>query len=355
MRKARADLILLAVALALLVAVSLLRAAAPRAHPSYPSTYDSGANGYAALYEFLQREGIDASRYELPVADLPARATLVVAGDYALDPSLLSTKQSSALDAWVKHGGTLIVLGSVFPAARDVLGLPSTRTVASKNVWTSCGYRGPRLRIGGEFATVLRVRCGTGKAVLLASGGGTVAVAVKRGHGQIVDIVTPTVFDNLRLAERGNAAFAYDLFSAGAPPRFDERVHGYAAGKTFWQVLPWPVRAAVLIALAALLIAIVGANLQVTPPRQLQSDDERDSSAYIASLAGMLQRAGVARDVIARIAKAARGLRSPAANDERGRTALAELNALGERHDAGPREVLRAGTIFAQLRKDCEW
>jgi hypothetical protein len=355
MHKPRTDLILLGVALTLLVVVALLRSAAPRAHPSYPTTYDSGANGYAALYEFLQREGIDAARYELPLADLPARATLVVAGDYALDPSLLSTKRTSALDAWVKHGGRLIVLGSVFPNARDVLGLPSTRIVASKDVWTSCGYHGRRLRVGGEFATVLRMRCGKGRSVLLAGRSGAVAVAVKRGRGEIVEMVTPTVLDNLRLAELGNAAFAYDLFSAGAPPLFDERVHGYAAGKTFWQVLPWPVRAAVLLALGALLIAVVGANLRSAPPRQLEIEDERDSSAYIASLAGMLQRGGVARDIIARIAKAASGLRSPAANDEHGRTAFAELNSLRERHDAGPREVLRAGTIFAQLRKDYEW
>ena len=355
MRKPRMDLILLGVALALLVVVSLLRAAGPRAHPSYPTTYDSGANGYAALYEFLQREGIDAAQYELPLADVPAHATLVVAGDYALDPSLLSTKRSSALDAWVKHGGRLIALGSVFPAARDVLGLPSARAVSSKDVWTSCGYRGPRLHVGGEFTAVLRARCGKGQSVLLASRNGAVAVVVKRGRGEIVEIVTPTVFDNLRLAERGNAAFAYDLFSAGAPPLFDERVHGYAAGKTFWQVLPWPVRAAVLVALVVLLIAIVGANLRLAPARQLEIEDERDASAYIASLASMLQRGGVARDIIARIAKAASGLRSPAANDERGRRAFTELNDLKERHDAGPREVLRAGTIFAQLRKDYEW
>jgi hypothetical protein len=355
MDKRRSDLILLGVALALLVAVSLLRAAAPRAHPSYPSTYDSGANGYSALYEFLQREDIDAARYELPLADLPKRATLVVAGDYALDPSVLSTKRTSVLDTWVRHGGRLIVLGSVFPTARNVLGLAPVRSFASKDVWTSCGYRGPRLHVGGDFAMVLSTKCGAGRAVLLASRGGTVAAAFKRGRGEIVEVVTPTVFDNLRLAERDNAAFAYDLFSAGAAPLFDERVYGYAAGKTFWQVLPWPVRAAILIAGLALALAIVGANLRLAPARQLESEDERDSSAYIASLAGMLQRGGVARDIIARIAKAASGLRPPAANDEPGRKALSELNGLRERYDAGPREVLRAGTIFAQLRKDYEW
>ncbi len=355
MHKRRTDLILLGTALALLLAVSLLRAAAPQAHPSFPSTYDSGANGYAALYEFLQREEIGARRYELPLGNVPQRTTLVFAGDYALDPSVFSTKESSTLEAWVRRGGRLIVLGRVFPATRNVLGLPPARTLASKDAWTACGYRGPRLYAGGEFATALRARCGSGQAVLLTGRGGAVAVALKHGRGEIVDVVTPTLLDNLRLGVRDNAAFAYDLFSGSAPPLFDERVHGYARGRTFWQVLPWPVRAAVAIACAALLIAIVGANLRFAPPRQLENEDERDSSAYIASLARMLQRGGVARDVIARIVKAAAGLRSPAANDERGRKAFAELRSLQERYDAGPREVLRAGTIFAQLRKDYEW
>ena len=355
MRSRQIDSVILGVALFLFAAVSLLRASAPHAHPSFPSTYDAGANGYAALYEFLQRENVDASRYELPVGQLPPKGTLVFAGDYAIDPSFLSAKIASSLEAWVRKGGRLIVLGSVFPATRDALGLPRTHAAGSKEAWTACGFRGARRVVGGEFAMNMRTSCDRKHSVLLAGRDGAVAVLLKHGRGTIVDIVTPTMFDNVRLAVRDNAAFAYDLFSAGAPPQFDERVHGYAQGRTFWQVLPLPVRAAVVVAILALLIAIVAANIRLAPARRPEADDERTSFAYIESLARMLQRAGAAHDMIARLAKAAAGLRKPAPGDERGSAAFAELRRLGERADAGPREVLRAGMIFAQLRKDYEW
>jgi len=346
---------ILVVALLLFTILSALRAVAPRAQTSVPSTYDTGANGYAALYDFLQREGVNPQRYELPFGELPARATVVFAGDYAIDSSVFSAKESAALDKWVRRGGKLIVLGAMFPYTRDALGLPRTRAAANKSAWTACGFRGARRMVGADFPSVLRTVCDKKHSVLLAARGGAVAVSMKRGLGTIVEFVTPAVFDNAQLAMHDNAAFAYDLFAGAGAPQFDERVYGYAAGRTFWQVLPRPVIAGVVIALLALLLAIVAANVRSAPARSLERDDEQNSSAYIESLARMLQRGGAAHDVITRLTRAAAAFRSPPLGDERGRAALDELRRLGERRDAGPREVLLAGTIFAQLRKDYEW
>ena len=350
----RTDLAILIVALLLFAAIAALRATAPRTHPSFPSTYDTGANGYAGLFEFLQREKIDAARYELPLGELPARATIVFAGDYTIDSSMLSGKESAALEKWVGRGGRLIVLGSVFPLARDALGLPKARSAAAKEVWTGCGFHGKRLVAAGEFASAMRVGCERKRSVLLEARGGAVAVELKHGRGTIVYVVTPSVFDNAHLAMRDNAAFAYDLF-AGGTPMFDERVYGYEAGRSFWEVMPRPVIWAVILSLFGLLVAVIAANVRLAPARALERDDERDSFAYIESLARMLQRGGAEHDIIARLARAAGAFRSPAAGDERGRAAFETLRRLAERRDAGPREVLAAGTIFAQLRKDYEW
>ncbi len=351
----RIDVAILSVALLLFTAFSVLRATAPRAHSSYPSTYDAGPNGYAALYEFLQRERVNVQRYELPLGELPARATIVFAGDYTIDSSILSAKESAALERWVRRGGKLIVLGSMYPFTRDALGLPKTRPSGSKTASTACGYRGTRRVVAGDFASSIRAVCDRKHYVLLAGRGGAVAVSLKHGRGTIVEFVTPALFDNARLAARDNAAFAYDLFAGAGSPMFDERVYGYAAGRTFWQVLPRPVIAAVIVALLALLLAILAANVRLAPARALERDDERNSLAYIESLARMLQRGSAAHDVIARLARAAGGFRSPPLGDERGRAAFEELRRLKERRSAGPREVLLAGTIFAQLRKDYEW
>ncbi len=351
----RTEIVILVVALLLFTVFSALRTATPRARSSVPSTYDTGANGYAALYEFLQREGVSAQRYELPLGELPARATVVFAGDYAIDSSILSAKGSAALDKWVRRGGKLIVLGSMFPSTRDALGLPKTRAAVSKDATTGCGFRGALRVIGGDFTSVLRTACDGKHSVLLRGRGGALAVSIKRGRGTIVEFVTPTLFDNAQLAAHDNAAFAYDLFAGAGAPLFDERVYGYAAGRTFWQVMPRPVIAAVAVALLALLLAIIAASVRLAPARALERDDERNSLAYIESLARMLQRGGASHDVIARLARAASAFRSPPLGDDRGRAALDELRRLGERRDAGPREVLLAGTIFAQLRKEYEW
>ncbi|HEX5275031.1 MAG TPA: DUF4350 domain-containing protein [Candidatus Rubrimentiphilum sp.] len=351
----RTEIAVLIAALLLFTILSALQAAAPRAHSSFPSTYDTGANGYAALYEFLQRESVRPERYELPLAELPARATVVFAGDYTIDSSIFSAKTSAALDKWVRRGGKLIVLGSIFPYTRDALGLPKTRVAAGKLAWTACGFRGARRVVAGDFPSVLRTACDSNHSVLLTARGGAVAVSLKRGRGTIVEVVTPAIFDNAQLAAHDNAAFAYDLFASAGSPLFDERVYGYAAGRTFWEVMPRPVIAAAIVALIALLLAIAAANVRLAPARSLERNDERDSLAYIESLARMLQRGGAAHDVIARLGRAAAGFRSPPPGDERGRAAFDELRRLGERRDAGPRDVLLAGTIFAQLRKDYEW
>lgn len=350
----RSDLAILVVALLLFTVFSVLRATAPRARTSFPSTYDTGANGYAGLYEFLQREGVGAQRYGLTPGQLPARGTVVFAGDYTIDTSFLSANESRALEKWVRRGGKLIVLGSMFPFTRDALGLPKTRAAGSKYAWTACGFSGKRLVVGGEFASSLRAGCDRKHSVLLEGRGGAVAVSMKHGRGTIVEFVSASPFENAQLASRDNAAFAYDLF-AGATPLFDERAYGYDAGRTFWQVLPQPVIAAVIIALLTLLLAIIAANVRFAPPRALEPKDERDSFAYIESLARMLQRGAAAHDIIARLARAARAFRSLPLGDDRGRAALDELRRLEERRDTGPREVLRAGTIFALLRKDYEW
>ncbi len=351
----KTEMAIAVVALLLFAVLAALRAAAPHAHSSFPSTYDTGANGYAALYEFLQREHVGPQRYELPLGELPARSTIVFAGDYAIDSSVFSAKESAALDKWVRRGGRLIVLGSMFPFTRDALGLPKTHAVASKAARTACGFRGARRLVGGDFASAFRAACDRKHAVLLTAHGAAVAVSMKRGRGTILAFLTPSIFDNAQLAQHDNAAFAYDVFAGTGVPMFDERIYGYAAGRTFWEVMPRPVIAAAIVALIALLLAIIAANVRLAPPRALERDDERNSLDYIESLARMLQRGGAGHDVITRLARAAAGFRSPPPGDERGRAAFDELRRLRERRDAGPREVLLAGTIFAQLRKDYEW
>ena len=354
MRSRRVETIVLCTGLALFVLLSVLQSNSRGTQTSSPSTYDTGSRGYAALFDFLQRERIGATRFERPLGTLQSGGTLVVAGDYAIEP-VFSAKNSTNLETWVRKGGRLIVLGALYPGTRDALGLPRAASAKNLTARSACAFLGRPLTVAGDFEEALRVNCGTKRGALLANHAQTVAMVSKHGRGSIVYCVSATVFDNAHLARRDNAAFAYDLFAAGAPPQFDEYVYGYGSGKTFWQVLPAPVLSAVAVALFALLLAVIGANIRLTPPRRVVSEDRRDSYAYIESLARMLQRGGAARDTIARLSKAAAGLRQPAPGDASGRNALRELRALSELPEPSAHDVLQTGVIFSRLRKDYEW
>lgn len=357
LRKRLTDLSIVVIALLLLAALGALRASQRAEQVSTPSTYDTGASGYAALYEVLSREGARVARFELPVGELSSAAnTLVVAGDGALDNAAPSASARTALAQWVRRGGKLVVLdGSVSRAARRAFGLPPAhglkqRQLAHAGCAFVSGLRGAA--VAGAFTAAYAPVCTTLRATVLSVNASAAGIAYRLGRGSITLIGTPSVFDNLHLSQRANARIAYALLGSGAIA-FDERVHGYAAGRSFWDVLPLPMRIAIGLALLAGVLAIVGANLPFAPPYEVQAPEERDSSAYIASVARMLERGGASHEAIARIAaRCEHALGRRAAGDERARMLLRELRTLGASPRPGAQDVLHAGRIFARVRKE---
>ena len=356
-RKRTLDLAIVVAALALLVALAGLRASQKAAQLSVPSTYDTGANGYAALYEMLAREDTRVDRFELPLAQLPRDATtLVLAGDGSLDGAAPSASIARSLDRWVRQGGKLFVLDSeISRAARRALGLPDAHSSKRRtSAAAGCAFL-HALRsavIAGVFESSYPAACTAQRATLFRVDGGAAGIAYLRGRGTIVAIATPTVFDNLHLSQPGNASAAYALLGGGTV-LFDEHIYGHDAGASFWDVMPQPVRIAILLALFTTALAIAGANLPFAPPYAAQPPDERDSGAYIASVARMLERGGAAHEAVARIAARCESILAPrAAGDERARMLLRELRTLESTPRPGPHDVLAAGRIFARVRKD---
>jgi hypothetical protein len=323
-RKRAGDAILACAALALLVLFAVLRAMQPQAQYSQPSTYDTGGNGYAALYDFLARERVAVRRFEAPFGEFHQRGgALVLAGDGAVAVAAPSADALDTLDKWVRAGGTLLVLGSTTPEERRALELPKTLS---------------------DHKSILSVADKTAIHIY------------RRARGSIVIADSAAPFSNRELPQRNNAALAYQLFGSVAPVAFDERIYGYETGHTFWQVLPWGMRIAIVLACIAVLLAIAGANLPFAPPAALEPPAERDSGAYIASLARMLQRGGAAREIIARLERQAESaLASRARGDERAHTLLEQFQTLTTYSHPGLRELLAAGRLFALVRKEYEW
>lgn len=356
-RKRLSDVAVVAVALVLVALLGALRASQNAAATSVPSTHDTGAAGYAALYDFLSRERVAVERFEFPVAELrSARGTLVLAGNGALDSAAPAKDSLQVLDEWVRRGGRLVVLdGGISASARRILGLPKRRDFLKRTGATAgCGLV-PALRgapLAGSFAGGYAAGCSKNSAALVLSGDAAPGVLLARGRGSIALFATPGVFDNLALAQRNNARLAYAVFDDG-PVRFDERIYGYAAGRTFWEVVPWAMRAAAAIAIAAVVLAVAGANLPFAPPYAADPPDERDSSAYVDSLASMLARGGASREAVKRIAeRCAQVLQPRAGGDERARMLLRELRTLEATPRPGTDDLLAAGRIFARVRKD---
>lgn len=77
------------------------------------STFNSGATGTRALFEYLRQTGRDVERWRLPVSELSAggnageASTFVVVGKLRTD---FSRTDASALLRWVERGGCLVVI-----------------------------------------------------------------------------------------------------------------------------------------------------------------------------------------------------------------------------------------------------
>jgi len=355
-RKRALDIAIAAGAVILLAALFIMRASLERGQTSVPSTYDTGQHGYAAVYALLARERVTVDRFEEPVTHIgDYRGTLVIAGDYHLLMAAPGKRQRDALETWVRGGGTLALLGIVPFWMRDAVGVPATTRVTSANAASGCGLALRRLMVAGTFADGFGGGCTGDRAVLLRAGNRAVAVAYRRGRGTVIFSPTTTILDNEHLAQRDNARFAYAILSR-SPVEFEERTYGHAAGSGFWQVLPLPMRVAIIIACTGLLVGIAGANLPFAPPLAAPDGDERDSGEYIASLSRMLQRGGAQRAIVRRLCgfvETALGAR--AHFDTQARDLLERARALRSLSRPGSQDVIAAGRLFARVRKDFPW
>jgi hypothetical protein len=84
----------------------------PDANIARPTTSERRGNGYAGLYEWLQRSGVEVrslrERYgTLPDLEMPPRGNLLILSLPAVE--VFHTDELSALDRWVRRGNTLLI------------------------------------------------------------------------------------------------------------------------------------------------------------------------------------------------------------------------------------------------------
>ncbi len=270
------QVLLLAAGIAILLAIAFARESTQTV--STFSTYDTGPNGYRALYNVLAKEGVRVGRLTGPF-DLRDPRTRVIA--FMPGNAVYDSGDAKRFTAFEKQGGMLVYFG--FP--KD--GVPKVLRKAKLEV------------------RVLDVRR----------------------------------FTNLALSKHPrDAAIAYDALAGHGPVLFDERLQGYDETRSIWSVLPSSARLSLWIALFAVLIVLVDANVRFAPPIVREPPPDRDSAAYIRSMAALLHRAHARTAVLARLASLAPG--------------NAELQQLASVRDPYDSQLLRAAHLFQERRKE---
>ena len=292
--KARLDVAVVAGAAVILILLAYANTTAPHQPVSVFSTFDTGPNGYRALYEVLRTAGVSVRRLERVVAVLdPSIKTLIVTG-YEGDPSAkpLGPHDASAIKRFVEGGGRFVAIDTDFVGRHDITpGVGTTRQAKAaiaialaRNAYTA-GVR----RVLGPVSSVFPFSSARG-IPLLANDRGMVAVSYRFGRGEVIAVTAPQLFENRHLRDADNLRFAYNTIANHGAAAFDEYVHGYDDGLTMWGALPQPVRAAFWVVVAIVILALIGANVRSAPPYLPAPPDERDSSSYIAAMAELLRR-----------------------------------------------------------------
>ena len=359
MKSRRVEIALLAGGLTVLALLAFGRqqAADGRRAASVYSTYDTGPNGYRALYEVVRSAGVPVRRFERVLALLDGDVRTLVISTYAGDPSAkgLDEHDAARLLRFVSGGGRLVVLDTDFAGKRDFTPGVGTSTFAHAGDAIALAenrYTAGVIRVRGPVDAVFPFAQRRGAVPLLANDRGIVATSYRVGKGEVVAITAPALLGNAHLRDADNLAFAYNVIAGHGPAAFDEYVHGYDDDLGFWQVLPGPVRAAFWIVCAIVGLALIGANVPFAPPVPVDPPDERDSSAYVDAMAGLMRRARAGRAAMASFAADAARRARGARNVDAVRNAVAELERLRELPRPSDAALLRAAILDFHVRKD---
>ena len=292
--KARLEVAIVAGAALVLILLAYATSTTPHQAISVSSTFDTGPNGYRALYEVLRTAGVPVRRFERVVAVLdPSIKTLIVTG-YENDPfqKPLDQHDASAIKRFVEGGGRFVAIDTDFAGRNDVtpgVGTSHPAKGATAIALAHNSFTAGVTRVRGPLSSVFPFSSSRG-VPLLANDRGTIAVSYRFGRGEVVAITAPQLFGNRYLRDGDNLRFAYNAIANHGAAAFDEYVHGYDDGLTMWGALPPPVRAAFWIVVAIVVLALIGANVRSAPPYLPALPGERDSSSYIAAMAELMRR-----------------------------------------------------------------
>jgi len=347
------------------------------------SSFDAHSGGYRAWYELLGREGMHVERFEQRPAFLDSSVGTLIVAPNLNELELRSEKSGDQtgipqaidfdnLQTWVKSGGHLVwITDGHWDGDLDLN--TDSKGVADSDTAVTVALAPQTDGVNAVSGTSsLRVHGSLAYVPLIADSAGAVVAQRRLGKGSITVVTDQSLFDNKQLTQADNARLAYDLAAGGSGVvAFDEYVHGYASGSSWWTILPKPVQAGLIVIGAGLLLLLLGTALRFGPTARLPETSERTSAEYLSSMAQLLARGHAARkalrDLVAiTLSDVAAGLgltdrasirdivaRVQVSQDGEVRAAqLEELDRLRMLPAPTDKDLLRAAQLCAALRKE---
>jgi hypothetical protein len=310
----RRDLVLAALALVALVAVSLLGRQPETPKGATRASTDFNGGGYHAWYDLMAREGVHVARFRRHHDALANSGidTLVMA--FPEQGSFWNAAELDALRGWVRGGGRLVDIGLTPSTSHDsdkdeVAFLEEHRTSSSAlhGSWTNLVSRLPE-RGADRLVPAPHKKFET----LIGDKAGALAIRHRYGRGEVIGLASAAMFEN-RALERGDAArLAYLAARPGKPNgivAFDEAVRYDVVEKPWYRALDAPELVALALAGLAGLLWLLYGIVPLGPPVRLRAPREPTSDEFVDAVAALYQRARArdhARDAL--VADARRSL-----------------------------------------------
>ena len=295
----RRDVIVAAVAVAALVAVSLLGDHGEKPAAATRSSADYSFGGYRAWYELLAREGVRVEPFRRHHDALAQSGidTLIVAFPAPPLPTDWDAAERDALRAWVRGGGRMIDIGLTPPAGKD--DAKGEKVMLDER-------RADNGSLSGAFARWVAALPARGTerlvplpkvrdvATLLRDRAGPLVVRYRYGRGEVIGVASAEPFENRALARGDAARLAYLV---GRPGRsggvvaFDEAVRGDVVEKPWYRALTAAELVALALAGLAGLLWLLYGIVPLGPAVRLRPPREPTSQEFVDAVAALYERA----------------------------------------------------------------
>jgi hypothetical protein len=265
------------------------------------TTYSTAAEGYKALYLWLDELNLPVKRWERDLNILPGEASVLVMVEPELGPSKGELK---SLREWIASGGTFVLIArqaNVFwvdmgfelepmlvmqhlQAKKDPLHFqpgPYTRGVRAIHY-----YDHPRLS-SSDPQGIVHVR----------SAGGGLLMVLNKGRGRVIGLTDPSLFSNGSLRDGDHARLALNLLlthRGRGEVLIDEYHHGYGRATSVLEHLS-SSRALIPLLQGIIILFVLWADKgrRFGPPRPLLQEERSSSLEYVRAMAQLYQRAKV--------------------------------------------------------------